>query len=65
MREIIYENKGYISQPAQYRAIPILKELGLVDEERLTNLPRRIVSLMEKGKQVVKMLRNINGLLEK
>lgn len=65
MREMIKENKGRVGQHAIYSAVSVLIELGLVREERLTKPPRRVISLTERGKQMVKMLRSMNEILGK
>ena len=61
--EMVRENVGIVSQSAIYRAIPVLKKLKLIKEETLTNPPRRIFSLTEKGKRVLEKLREIEEIL--
>ncbi|MEX2753738.1 MAG: hypothetical protein Q6366_017950 [Candidatus Freyarchaeota archaeon] len=65
MGQIVQDHKGRASQSALYRAIPLLKDLKLVEEHLLAAPPRRIIKITEKGKQVAKKLKEINQTLEK
>ena len=50
-----------VSQAAVYKAIPILLELGLVEE--VLDPPRRIFRLTEKGRRVLEKLMEVEAIL--
>lgn len=53
--------KNGVSQPTFYRVMPVLKELGLVEE--VVDPPRRIFRLTEKGKKVLEKLMEVEAIL--
>ena len=54
-------NLSGVSQPAVYRVMPVLKELGLVEER--VDPPRRLFRITEKGKRVLEKLKEIEEIL--